>query len=93
MKVSPSLRSAWCQFFSSRSEIEIHHRLVSVYGQNIFSQKKFKIELSAKKKKTTTMATMFCDCEGLLLCEFLSPKTTVINDKFCEIIKKNSMKP
>jgi hypothetical protein len=36
--------------------------------------KKFKTEPSAEKK---TMATVFWDCEGLLLCEFLPSKTTL----------------
>jgi hypothetical protein len=50
--------------------------------------KKFKIEPSAKK----TMVTVFLDCEGLLLCKFLPPKTTINSDKYCET-SKNCVKP
>jgi histone-lysine N-methyltransferase SETMAR len=47
--------------------------------------KKFKIVPSAKK----TMVTVFWDCEGLLLCEFLQPKTATINNiKYCETLEK-----
>jgi hypothetical protein len=35
-----------------------------------------------------TMATVFWDCEGLLMCEFLPPKTTINSDKYCETLKK-----
>jgi hypothetical protein len=50
--------------------------------------KKFKIQPPAKKKKT--MATAFWDCEGLLLCEFLPPKTTNNSDKYCKTLEKLS---
>jgi hypothetical protein len=46
--------------------------------------KKFKIEPPAKR----TMAIVFWDCEGLLLCEFLPPKTTINSDKYCETLEK-----
>jgi hypothetical protein len=44
---------------------------------------KFKIEPSAKN----TMSTMFWDCEGFLLCEFLPPKTTINSNKYCETLE------
>jgi hypothetical protein len=50
--------------------------------------KKFKTKPSAKKQKKKTMATMFWDCEGLLLCEFLPPKTTINSDKYRETLEK-----
>jgi hypothetical protein len=34
------------------------------------------------------MATMLWNCEGLLLCEFLPPKTTINSDKYCETLEK-----
>jgi hypothetical protein len=34
------------------------------------------------------MATVFWDCEGLLLCEFLPPKTTINNNRYCKILEK-----
>jgi hypothetical protein len=39
---------------------------------------------TTQKFKLESMATMFWDCEGLLLCEFLPPKTTINSDKYCE---------
>jgi hypothetical protein len=50
--------------------------------------KKFKTQPSAKKKQKTTMVVVFWDCEDLLLCEFLPPKTTINSDKCCESFKK-----
>jgi histone-lysine N-methyltransferase SETMAR len=44
---------------------------------------KFKIEPSVRK----TLVTLFWDCEGLLLCEFLPPKT-ISSDRYCETLKK-----
>jgi hypothetical protein len=46
--------------------------------------KEFKIETSAKK----TITTVFWDCEGLLLCEFLLPKTTINSDKYCGTLEE-----
>jgi histone-lysine N-methyltransferase SETMAR len=34
------------------------------------------------------MATVLWDCEGLLLCEFLPPKTTINSNKYCETLEK-----
>jgi hypothetical protein len=34
------------------------------------------------------MATVIWDCEGLLLREFLPPKTTLSSDKYCETLEK-----
>jgi hypothetical protein len=31
---------------------------------------------------------MLWDCQGLLLCEFLSPKMKVNSEKYCETLKK-----
>jgi hypothetical protein len=45
--------------------------------------KKIKTEPSVKK----TMVMVFWDCEGLLLCEFLPPKT-INSDKYCETLEK-----
>jgi hypothetical protein len=45
--------------------------------------KKFKIEPSAKK----TMVTVFWDCEDLLLCEFLPPKT-INSSRYYKTLKK-----
>jgi hypothetical protein len=44
----------------------------------------FKIEPFAKE----TMATVFWDCEGLLLCEFLPRKTAINSDEYCETLEK-----
>jgi hypothetical protein len=38
------------------------------------------------------MATVFWECEDLQLCEFVSPKTTISSDKYCETLK-NIAKP
>lgn len=46
--------------------------------------KKFKTQPSARK----TMATVFWDSEGLLLCEFLEPRTTINSDRYCETLQK-----
>jgi hypothetical protein len=46
--------------------------------------KEIKIEPSATK----TMATVLWDCEGLLLCEFLPPKTTINSSTYCKTLKK-----
>jgi hypothetical protein len=34
------------------------------------------------------MATVFWDCEGLLLCEFLPPETTTSSEKYCKTLEK-----
>jgi hypothetical protein len=34
------------------------------------------------------MATVFWDCEGLVLCEFITPKTTINSNKYCETLEK-----
>jgi hypothetical protein len=34
------------------------------------------------------MAPVFWDCEGLLLCEFFPPKTTINGDKYYETLEK-----
>jgi hypothetical protein len=36
------------------------------------------------------VATMFWDCESLLLCEFLPPKTTINSNKYCRTLEKLS---
>jgi hypothetical protein len=36
------------------------------------------------------MAMVFWDCEGLLLYEFLPPKTTINSDKYCKTFEKLS---
>jgi hypothetical protein len=38
--------------------------------------------------KRKTMETVFWDCEGLLLCEFLPPETTISSDKCCGTLEK-----
>jgi hypothetical protein len=45
--------------------------------------KKLKIYPSAKER----VATVFWDCEGLLLSEFLLPKTTIDSNKYCETLE------
>jgi hypothetical protein len=52
-----------------------------------FTHYKKNSKVSHLQKKT--MATVPWDCEGLLLCEFLPPKTTINSDKYCKTLKKN----
>jgi hypothetical protein len=48
------------------------------------TKKKFSIYPSAKE----TVVTVFWDYEGLLLCEFLPPKTMISRNKYCETLQK-----
>jgi histone-lysine N-methyltransferase SETMAR len=46
--------------------------------------KKFKQTLSNKK----SMATVFLDCKGILLTEFMAPGTTIKSEVYCEMLNK-----
>jgi hypothetical protein len=52
-----------------------------------FTNYKKKSKLSYLQKNKT-MVTVFWACEGLLLCEFLPPKTTINSNKYCETLEK-----
>jgi hypothetical protein len=84
LKVIPgfrSLRLARSSDFSRKNGVvqrEICRRLVST-ARTFSAERKLKIEPPANKK---ALMTMFKDCEGLLLCEFLPPKTTISSNKY-----------
>jgi hypothetical protein len=67
-----------------RVHTRVRKKLHDLETSSFTHYKKFNIEPSAKN----TMATTFWDREGILLCEFLPPKTTISSDKYCKTLEK-----
>jgi hypothetical protein len=69
--------------------LRVHHRVKKKLHDletSSFNHYKKNSSLSHLQKKT--MATVFWNYEGLLLCEFLPPKTTINSDEYCRTLER-----
>ena len=71
----------WVQFMNAETKQQ-SKQWMHTHSPN--KPKKFKQTLSNRKM----MATIFWDCKGILLTEFMTPGTTITSEVYCEMLHK-----